>query len=125
MAVRELKTYPHPILRQQCENVEVFEEELSSLLDDLAQSMYAHKGLGLAAPQIGVVLRVAVVDVDQREGQPRLIELVNPEIIVSAAEKYEYEEGCLSFPGEEQVIVRPARVTIRARDRHGNSFEVT
>jgi peptide deformylase len=125
MAVRPLKIYPDPALRQPCEKVEVFDSDLGNLLDDLAQSMYAHKGLGLAAPQIGISARVAVVDVDQREGQPRLIELVNPVIIESCKEGYEYEEGCLSFPEESELVTRPARVTVRAMDRHGQSFEVT
>jgi len=125
MAVRDLKYHPDPVLRKSCETVADFGEELSGLLDDLSQSMYAHKGLGLAAPQIGVALRVAVIDVDQRDGgEPRLIELVNPEIVERSSEKYEYEEGCLSFPGEAELVKRPLRVTVRAQDRQGKTFEI-
>jgi peptide deformylase len=124
MAVRELNIYPDPILRQRCRKVEVFDKELGRFLDDLAESMYAHKGVGLAAPQIGETLRVAVVDVAPREDTPFLIELVNPEIVDSSDELNEYEEGCLSFPGEAELVTRPARVKVRAQDREGNPFEV-
>jgi peptide deformylase len=125
MAVRDLKIYPDPILRQTCEKVEVFGKELDRILDDLAQSMYAHKGVGLAAVQIGITTRVAVVDVEQREGQPRLIELVNPRVVETSRDGYQYEEGCLSFPGEAETVTRPALVTVQAQDRKGNSFEIT
>lgn len=125
MAVRELVFHPDPILRQTCEPLGAFDESLGRLIDDLAESMYFHKGVGLAAPQIGVALRVAVVDVDQREGSPRLIELVNPELIESSSEVFEGEEGCLSFPGESELVVRPARVTVRAFDRYGQASEIS
>ena len=124
MAVRELRIYPDPVLRQRCLEVEDFDESLGSFLDDLAESMYAHKGVGLAAPQIGEPIRVAVVDVAQREEEPFLIELINPKVVGSSDELCDYEEGCLSFPGEAELVTRPARVTVRARDRHGNSFEI-
>lgn len=125
MAVRALKFYPDPVLRRGCEDVESFDEDLAGLLDDLAQSMYAHKGVGLAAPQIGVLKRVVVVDVGQREGDPQLMELVNPEIVEESDDQAEYEEGCLSFPGEAELVSRPARVIVRALDRHGKSFDIT
>jgi len=125
MAVRDLVFHPEPVLRQQTQLVEVFDQDLSRLVDDLAESMYFHKGVGLAAPQIGVSARVAVVDVDQREGTPRLIELINPEVIAMSPEKVEGEEGCLSFPGESELVVRPAQATVRAFDRHGQPFEIT
>jgi peptide deformylase len=124
MAVRELKIYPDLVLRQRCLEVETFDEALALFLDDLAESMYAHKGVGLAAPQIGEPIRVAVVDVAQREDEPFLIELINPEIIGKSEELCDYEEGCLSFPGEAELVSRPAQVRIRALDRHGNSFEI-
>jgi len=124
MAVRELRIYPDPVLRQRCQEVEAFDEELCGFLDDLAESMYAHKGVGLAAPQIGEPIRVAVVDVAPREETPVLIELVNPEIVDASEETFDYEEGCLSFPGEVELVARPVRVTVRARDRAGNPFEI-
>jgi len=124
MAVREIRIYPDPVLRQRCQEVEAFDEELARFLDDLAESMYAHRGVGLAAPQVGETIRVAVVDVGQREDTPVLIELINPEIVDASEEVCEYEEGCLSFPGEAELVTRPARVTVRARDREGNPIEI-
>jgi len=124
MTVRDLSVFPDPVLRLQCAEVDQIDEVVLCLLDDLAQSMYAHKGVGLAAPQIGETVRVITVDVDQREGEPKLVEMINPEIVVFSEEKSDYEEGCLSFPGEAEKVVRPARVTVRAMARDGKSFEV-
>jgi peptide deformylase len=124
MAVKELSIYPDPVLRRRCLEVKAFDEELGRFLDDLAESMYVHKGVGLAAPQVGEPIRVAAVDVAQREDTPVLIELVNPEIIEASEEVCEYEEGCLSFPGEAELVTRPARVTVRAWDREGTPFEI-
>ena len=125
MAVRDLVFHPDPVLRQQTREVADFDADLSRLIDDLAESMYFHRGVGLAAPQIGVAERVAVVDVDQRDGTPRLIELVNPQVVDVSAEKAEGEEGCLSFPGESEYVVRPCLATVKAFDRHGQPFEIT
>ncbi len=125
MAVRDLVFHPDPVLRQATQVVSDYDEDLSTLIDDLSESMYFHKGVGLAAPQIGVSQRVAVVDVDQRDGTPRLIELVNPEVVDVSSEKVEGEEGCLSFPDESEFVVRPTQVTVRAFDRHGQPFEIT
>lgn len=124
MAVRELRIYPDPVLRQICREVEEFDAALGRFLDDLAESMYAHRGVGLAAPQVGETIRVAVVDVGQQEDAPVLIELVNPEVVEASEELSEYEEGCLSFPGEAELVTRPARVTVRSLDREGNPFEI-
>jgi peptide deformylase len=124
MAIRDLRFYPDPILRQHCRKVEVFDQELQDFLDDLAESMYAHRGVGLAAPQVGDTRRAAVVDVGQQEDAPVLVELVNPQVVESSEELSEYEEGCLSFPGEAELVTRPARVTVRALDRKGNPFEI-
>jgi peptide deformylase len=124
MAVRELRFYPDSVLRKRCQEVEAFDQELAAFIDDLAESMYTHRGVGLAAPQVGELIRVAVVDVAQQEDNPVLFELVNPEIIEASEETSDYEEGCLSFPGEAELVTRPARVTVRARDRQGNSFEI-
>jgi peptide deformylase len=124
MAVRELRIYPDSVLRQRCQEVEAFDQELAGFIDDLAESMYAHRGVGLAAPQVGELIRVAVVDVAQQEDNPVLVELVNPEIVEASEEMSDYEEGCLSFPDEAELVTRPARVTVRARDRQGNPFEI-
>ena len=124
MAVRDLRFYPDPVLRQRCREVEAFDEALGSFIDDLAESMYTHRGVGLAAPQVGEPIRVAVVDVDQQEDNPVLFELINPVIVETSEDMSEYEEGCLSFPGEAEMVTRPARVTVRALDRRGNPFEI-
>ena len=124
MAVRDLVFYPDPVLRTPCEAVDEFSSEIGKLMDDLAESMYAHQGVGLAAPQIDMGLRALVVDVDQAEDGSGLLEVINPEILESSDERSEFEEGCLSFPGESEVVVRPARVTVRAQDRTGQSFDI-
>ncbi|HUU01160.1 MAG TPA: peptide deformylase [Myxococcota bacterium] len=124
MALRDLRIFPDPLLRERCRKIEDVDDEVIQLLDDLAESMYANKGLGLAAPQIGAALRAVVVDVEQRDGIPRLVELVNPEVIESSNELSDFEEGCLSFPGEAEKVIRPAKVTVRALDRDGKLIEV-
>jgi peptide deformylase len=125
MAVRKLCIHPDPVLREKCAPVTRFDQELHQLLDDLSESMYAHKGLGLAASQIGVPLRALVVDVDQRDGPPRLLEVVNPELVTASEEVQVGEEGCLSFPQEFEKVRRPLRVTVRALDRDGHPWELT
>ncbi len=125
MAVRALRIHPDPVLRERCAPVERFDAELSQLMDDLAESMYAHKGLGLAAPQIGVPARALVVDVAQRDGPPHLVEVVNPEVLSVSPELQLGDEGCLSFPDEFEKVKRPLRVTLRALDRNGQPFELS
>jgi peptide deformylase len=125
MTVRKLRHYPDPILRQVCVEVESFDDRVGQFLTDLGESLYAHEGVGLAAPQIGEAIRVCVVDVEQREGTPKLIELVNPEVIEASDELREYEEGCLSFPGEAETVFRPARVKVRYQDRSGAAHEIS
>ncbi len=125
MAIRDLSIFPDPVLRQETSEVEIFDEQLHQLLDDMAQSMYFNKGLGLAAPQVGISLRVTVIDVDQKEGSPKLIELVNPRIEELSQDQEEQEEGCLSFPGESEVVIRPSVVTVSAMDRTGKEFQIT
>jgi peptide deformylase len=124
MAIRKLCIHPDPVLRQRCAPVTVFDEALARFLDDLGESMYAHKGLGLAAPQIGEPIRALVVDVAQRDGEPHLIEVINPEILEASDEVQVGEEGCLSFPDEFEKVRRPARARIGALDRRGQPLEI-
>ena len=99
MAVLKILVYPNPILRKKSVPVDKIDKETEKLLDDMAETMYDAPGVGLAAPQIGVNLRVIVVDVSPKdENSPGLIELINPEIISSESEQWG-EEGCLSIPG--------------------------
>ena len=101
-----------PTLRATCRTVTEINSRIRTLLDDMAETMYAADGCGLAAPQVGVRRRIVVIDT----GDSGLLELINPEIIKA--------EGCLSLPGEWGITRRPAKVTAKALDRHGNEIIV-
>lgn len=122
MAVREIVTYPAPILRQKTALVTEFNSALHTLLDDMQQTMYVARGIGLAAPQVGVGLRVAVIDTS--EDKSEYLELINPQIIAREGE-ISSEEGCLSIPDYRETISRFAKITVRALDRKGQEFEFT
>ena len=115
MAVLEILQFGNEILRQKSEEVNEFNEELWELLDDMSDTMYDAGGVGLAAPQIGVLKRVVVIDTDDDHG---LLELVNPVIVAIKGKQHELE-GCLSYPGKSGYVVRPAKVKIKAQDRFG------
>lgn len=115
MAVLDILQFGDETLRQKSEEVNEFSEELWELLDDMAETMYEAGGVGLAAPQVGVLKRVVVIDTDDKHG---LMELVNP-VIVAIMGKQREPEGCLSYPGKSGYVVRPAKVKIKAQDRYG------
>jgi peptide deformylase len=115
--------YGDPILEKTTVAVTKFDAELAELAEDMFASMYAAQGVGLAAPQIGKNLRIAVVDVTAGKNPEAKIVLVNPEIIHAEGEKRE-EEGCLSIPGFRGYVVRPLFVTVRAQTVTGESFEI-
>ena len=117
MAIRNIVKDGDPILKKKCRPVEKFDGRLAMLLDDMAETMHLANGVGLAAPQVGMLRRVCVVDVG--EG---VIELVNPKIIAFSGEQ-EGLEGCLSFPGEWGIAKRPDYVRVKAQDRNGAEFE--
>ena len=119
MAIREIRKYDDPVLYKVCRSVEKFDERLWELLDDMAETMYEANGVGLAAPRVGILRRVVVIDVGDG-----IIELVNPRILRTAG-KETTSEGCLSFPGEYGLVERPTEVEIEAQDRHGKSFRMT
>jgi peptide deformylase len=123
MAIRKIYTYPDKILRSKAKHVKTVNDEVRKLVDDMAETMYAAPGVGLAANQVGVALRVAVVDVAHPDGEPRLTVLINPEIVAREGE-IEWEEGCLSFPGFHVDVNRAARIKVRALDREGRPFEL-
>lgn len=124
MAVLKILVYPNPILRKKSVPVEKIDKETEKLLDDMAETMYDAPGVGLAAPQIGVNLRVIVVDVSPKdENSPGLIELINPEIISSESEQWG-EEGCLSIPGFVSEVKRKAKVSVRGLNRKGETVEI-
>jgi peptide deformylase len=115
--------YGDPILEKSTASVAKFDEELGQLAEDMFASMYAAQGVGLAAPQIGLGIRIAVVDVTSGKNPEAKIVLVNPEVIHFEGEKRE-EEGCLSIPGFRGYVVRPQFVTVRAQNAKGEAFEV-
>ena len=114
--------YPEPVLSQPGEPVTEFNAELRKLVADMFETTYASQGIGLAAPQVGVSKRLAVVDVSMGKDPKDKLVLVNPEIIFSAGRQYE-EEGCLSFPEIREKVTRHAKLRIRAQNEHGKWFE--
>ena len=116
MAIRNIVKEGDEILRKKSRVVVKFDERLHTLLDDMAQTMYEAHGVGLAAPQVGILKRVVVIDVGDG-----LIELVNP-VIVEAKGKNEGSEGCLSVPGEWGIVVRPSKVKVKAQNRYGEEI---
>ena len=116
--------FGNPVLEQQAETVTVFDDELQKLLDDMFESMYEAHGVGLAAPQIGISRRIAVIDVTFKEDPNAKLVLINPEIIHKEG-KHTQSEGCLSIPDFRENVTRPNKVTVRAQDAKGNWFEKT
>ena len=118
MAIRNIvKLGEDDVLRKRCRRVDKFDKRLWTLMEDMADTMYETDGVGLAAPQVGILKRVVVIDVG--EG---LIELVNPEILEMEGEQM-CIEGCLSVPGKRGKVIRPAKVLVHAQDRHGKHIE--
>jgi peptide deformylase len=115
--------FGEPVLEKPAAPVTKFDEELKKLCADMFESMYAAQGVGLAAPQISVGLRLAVIDVTVGKNPEARLVLANPEIIHSEGEQRE-EEGCLSLPGFRGNVVRPQYVTVRAQDATGKSYEM-
>jgi len=121
MATRKIVKIGDETLRKVCRKQEKFDLRLALLLKDMADTMYKADGVGLAAPQVGILRRVVVVDVSpDRDG---LIEMVNPEIIESSGSQTG-REGCLSVPDRQGVVTRPMKVKARYQDRHGNWQEI-
>ncbi|MBQ3702455.1 MAG: peptide deformylase [Oscillospiraceae bacterium] len=125
MARRNILTKEQPALYKKCRPVTEFNPRLHQLLDDMAETLAGENGVGLAAPQVGVLRRaVIVLETNVPEGEEEyLIELINPEIIEATGEQ-NGAEGCLSVPGEYGLVKRPMHVKVRAQDRNGNTFEV-
>ena len=119
--VRKILELGDENLRKTCKPMPKFDLRLWLLLRDMADTMYDAEGVGLAAPQVGILRRVVVIDVGDERG---LIELVNPQIIAAEGEQAG-SEGCLSVPGRRGYVVRPNKVTVRAQDRKGKWFEIT
>ena len=116
--------YGNPVLEKPSETVTVFDDELQKLIEDMFESMYAAHGVGLAAPQIGIARRIAVIDVTFKDDPKAKLVLINPEII-HAEGKHTQSEGCLSIPDFRENVTRPDKVTVRAQDVHGTVFQKT
>jgi peptide deformylase len=116
--------YGDPVLERPSETVTFFDKELKKLIDDMFESMYAAHGVGLAAPQIGIGKRIAVIDVSFKEDPNAKLVLINPEIIRTAG-RQRGTEGCLSIPDFHEEVTRPNVVTVRAQDVEGNWFETS
>lgn len=124
MAIRPILHYPDKRLRIPGERVTDFGPELQTLIDDMAETMYAAPGVGLAATQLGIPQRVFLIDIASGDDEPSDLRVfVNPELVARAGEVV-WEEGCLSFPGVHEEIERAERVTVRAQDRDGKPFEL-
>jgi len=125
MALRKVLTDGNPVLRKVCRPYTEFGPRLHELLEDMKETLVAENGVGLAAPQVGIVRRVCVVlETNVEEGEEEyFIELINPEIVETEGEQ-EGGEGCLSFPGQYGIVRRPERVVVRAQDRNGEFFQV-
>ena len=128
MAIREIRTYPDPVLRKKTGRVEKIDDSLNRLIDDMVETMHAAPGVGLAANQVGIPLQLAVIDITSREerekGRSRpLIVIINPEILSMEGSVTE-EEGCLSIPEYAETVKRATKVKVRAQDRTGKVFEL-
>jgi peptide deformylase len=121
--IRPIVKYPDPILQRPTELVTEFDKELRTLVDDMFESMYAAKGIGLAAPQIGISKRLTVIDLSNTENPDEKIVLVNPEVIETQGRQYE-EEGCLSLPEIREKVVRAEKVKVKAQNLEGEWFEI-
>ncbi|HEV8579304.1 MAG TPA: peptide deformylase [Thermoanaerobaculia bacterium] len=123
MAILPIRIYPDPVLRVKCRPVEQFDDGLRKLAADMVETMHAAPGVGLAAPQVGVELRLAVVDTSVGEDPSQLKILVNPEIVRREGQEADIE-GCLSLPGINDKVERPLNITVRAQDLAGKPFEL-
>lgn len=119
MAIRKILTFGDELLTKKCRKVEKIDDRILTLLDDMAETLKESGGVGLAAPQVGILKRICVIDVG--EG---LIELINPEIIKTSG-SVEDVEGCLSIPGKWGYVTRPEKVTVKALNREGKEIKVT
>lgn len=119
MAIRQIVTVGDDILTKKCRPVNEINKRITDILDDMIDTLYESGGVGLAAPQVGILRRLVVIDIGDG-----LIELINPEIISSSGSQTD-NEGCLSNPGKYGLVTRPDKVTVRALNRDGETIEIT
>jgi peptide deformylase len=123
MAILPIRLYPDPVLRLRCAEVEQFDEQLAGFVADMVETMHAAPGVGLAASQVGVTRRVAVVDLSVGKNPDDLLVLVNPEIVSGDGEEVD-TEGCLSLPDFTEKVARSFSIQVRARSMTGELFEL-
>lgn len=120
MAIRRVRLETDEVLRKKCKTVEVIDEKIKELIEDMIETMHSQDGVGLAAPQVGILKRAVVIDLYDDNG-PYV--LINPEIIKEKGEQ-EVEEGCLSFPNKFAKVIRPAEVTVKALNIDGKEYKL-
>jgi len=123
MAILPIRIYPDPVLRVKCRDVTEFDEKLRKAAADMVQTMHAAPGVGLAAPQVGLDFRLAVLDLSVGEDPKQVYVIVNPEVAEHEGAETA-EEGCLSLPGITDKVERPTRVTVNAQDLEGKPIEI-
>jgi len=129
VSIREILKYPDPFLKTRAQKVEEVDDEVRALIDDMRKTIYAYKGIGLAAVQVGVDKRVIVIDIPahEEEGEESLpgykMALINPELTFSEGE-FKFEEGCLSVPGINAYVKRAFHIVVKALDLDGNPIEI-
>lgn len=123
MAILQIRKFPDDVLRRKAEPVEEINGQLQKLINDMAETMYAAPGIGLAAPQVGVSKRLIILDISHKDGKYNLITIINPEILLFE-DLIDSEEGCLSLPGHVVNIKRHKRVVVRGFDREGKPIEI-
>lgn len=124
MALLPIITAPDPRLKQVCPSVEQVDDEIRQLLEDMLETMYEAPGIGLAAPQVGVLKRVIVVDVSREDEERAPLKLVNPELTWVSDHDASYDEGCLSLPEHYAEVVRPAEIKVEYLDQDGKKQEL-
>ncbi len=124
MAILEIKKYPDKVLKQKSAAIENIDDKLQQLIDDMLETMYAAPGIGLAAPQVGVLKRLIVIDVSHRDEEKiPLVVLINPQIMETSGE-IESEEGCLSLPGYTANVARAENIVVRGLNREGKQVKI-
>lgn len=117
--IYKIRLYGDPILKKKAEPVKDFNTEIAEILENMLETMYTANGVGLAANQVGILKQLITIDAGTKES-PKPIKIVNPIIIEKSKEKSEYEEGCLSFPGITEKILRPGKIKVKFFDQNGN-----
>lgn len=124
MALRDIRVQGDESLEKVCKEVKEMTPRIAELIDDMIETMHEADGVGLAAPQVGILRRLCVIDVGEELGTPEPLVLINPQIVYEEGEQ-DGDEGCLSLPGFVGTVKRPMKVSVKALDRNMNEFEVT